>query len=446
LTSKHSWLSRLIVCLSAVAAASALLVACGGDDESGGGGGGSQEKAASPSKCGLGNGKAARGNAIKVGAVITNGAGVDFSSATDAAAAFFKCVNANGGINGRPVQYTVENDELNPEKAGQVASKLVQQRKVDAIVASTSFVDCPVNASLYEKNGYNIIYGVGVPEQCFKSPAFTATNEGPQLSGVGAAQYAVETLGAKKLVGLAPNLPGIGTYTNDGIKAYADEAGVEFKGFINDIPLKDPQSVAVQAAQAAGSDGAVVMVMPVPEDIAVMKAAESSGVADTTKWTCATPCNDLGFPKAVGSFWDGKIFTNSELALTDSKGADNQLWLKVMDQHAGSKDPRDNFSQAGFLAAKIFTDTVLDLKPGELTKENISAAIAKVKNYKTDLLCKPWYWPPKGADHYPNNADRTVVLKGEKQVEAEKGGCFDVSFPNADALRKLEQGQGLNTG
>ena len=430
---------------------SALLVfaACG--DDGGDDGEATTQSAATaqpeePAKCGSGEAGAASGEPIQVGAVVTNGAGVDFSSATKGAQAYFDCVNANGGVGGRPIEYTVENDELNPEKAGQAAAKLVQQQKVDAIVGSTSFVDCAVNAQTYDDAGYKIVYGVGVPEPCFKSPAITPVNAGPQLSGVGAAQYAVEHLGAKKLVGVAPNIPGVGTYTNDGIEAYAKEAGVEFEGIINDIPVKDPQSVATQAAQKAGPDGAVVLVMPVPEDIAVLKAAETAGVADATKWTCATPCNDLSFPEAVGDFWKDKVWTNSELNLTDSPGADNQLWLNVMDEYGDPDDPRDNFSQAGFLAAKIFTDAIIDLDPAQISKETISDAVSKVKNYPSDLLCKAWYWPPEGAEHYPNNADRTVVLGDGKQVEAENGGCFDIAFPNADALRQVEQDQGLNAG
>jgi branched-chain amino acid transport system substrate-binding protein len=438
-TREHSWSWRFLVA-AVVIGAMVSLTACGGDDSS------STSASGGTPVCGLGNGEQATGDPIKIGAVVTNGSGVDFSSATDAAAAFFDCVNANGGLNGRPVDYIVENDELNPEKAAQVATKLVQDDQVEALVASTSFVDCPVNAQLYADNGYKIVYGVGVPEQCFKSEAFAPTNTGPQLSGVGAAQYAVETLGATKLVGLAPNIPNVGTYTNDGIEAYADSVGVEFEGFVNDIPLADPQAVAVQAAQAAGSDGAVVLVMPAPFDIAVMKAAEAAGVADTTKWTCATPCNDLSFPEAVGSFWDDKIFTNSELALTDSDGPDNQLWLKVMDDYGNADDPRDNFSQAGFIAAKIFTDAVLTLDAADMTKEKISEAIAGVKNYESDIFCKPWYWPVEGMEHYPNNADRTVVLQGGKQVEAENGGCFDIAFPGADDLRAQEEENDLNTG
>src|SRR2546430_12021325 len=64
--------------------------------------------------CGLGNGKAATGAPIKIGAMATASGGIDFSSAVRSAAAFFKCVNANGGINGRPIGYALGDDALDP--------------------------------------------------------------------------------------------------------------------------------------------------------------------------------------------------------------------------------------------------------------------------------------------------------------------------------------------
>ena len=75
--------------------------------------------------CGLNTGEAATGAPIIVGGIHGNAAPGDFSASTDAAKAYFDCVNANGGINGRPVDYRVENDQWNPEQAAQAAAKLV---------------------------------------------------------------------------------------------------------------------------------------------------------------------------------------------------------------------------------------------------------------------------------------------------------------------------------
>lgn len=67
--------------------------------------------------CGANTGQTATGEPIIVGGIHGNAAPGDFSAATDAAAAYFKCVNENGGINGRPIDYRVENDQWNPELA-----------------------------------------------------------------------------------------------------------------------------------------------------------------------------------------------------------------------------------------------------------------------------------------------------------------------------------------
>ena len=55
--------------------------------------------------CGLSNGEEATGEPIKIGAIATMSGGIDFSSSPKAAKAYFDCVNANGGINGRPIEY-----------------------------------------------------------------------------------------------------------------------------------------------------------------------------------------------------------------------------------------------------------------------------------------------------------------------------------------------------
>ncbi|MEM9971187.1 MAG: branched-chain amino acid ABC transporter substrate-binding protein, partial [Pseudomonadota bacterium] len=51
--------------------------------------------------CGMNTGEPATGEPIKVGGINGNAPPGDFSGGTDAAAAYFDCVNANGGINGR---------------------------------------------------------------------------------------------------------------------------------------------------------------------------------------------------------------------------------------------------------------------------------------------------------------------------------------------------------
>jgi branched-chain amino acid transport system substrate-binding protein len=61
-----------------------------------------------------------------------------------------------------------------------------------------------------------------------------------------------------------------------------------------------------------------------------------------------------------------------------------------------------------------------------------------VKNFKTDILCKPWTYG-KAPLHIPNNWDRTVTSSNGKMVPKE--ACFPISAvdPGIAAVRAIEK-------
>src|SRR5205807_5664404 len=91
-------------------------------------------------QCGLANGQKASGTPIKLGAIVTKQPGTDFTGITGMAQAYFNCVNDNGGINGRPIQYVVAEEQTNPQQVAALAAKLIQDDQVLAIVGSTSLI------------------------------------------------------------------------------------------------------------------------------------------------------------------------------------------------------------------------------------------------------------------------------------------------------------------
>ena len=91
--------------------------------------------------CGANTGAAASGEPIMLGAITGQTGPDNFSSATKAASAYFACVNANGGINGRPIDYRVEDDQWNPELAAQLGAKLVNDQQAGALVCSSRIVE-----------------------------------------------------------------------------------------------------------------------------------------------------------------------------------------------------------------------------------------------------------------------------------------------------------------
>ncbi len=69
-----------------------------------------------PGECGMGTGEKATGDPIKIGGIATNVPGIDFTWITGMTKAYFDCVNDNGGINGRPIQYIAEDEQIDPQQ------------------------------------------------------------------------------------------------------------------------------------------------------------------------------------------------------------------------------------------------------------------------------------------------------------------------------------------
>ena len=135
-------------------------------------------------ECGLGTGEPATGEPIKIGAMATNSPVVDFTWITSLTGAYFECVNDNGGIHGRPIEYIAEEEQVDPQQIASLAVKLIEQDQVLGIVGSTSLIDCSVNRDYYAEQGFYLIIA-GVSQDCFTSPNFSAVNMGPYYSSLG---------------------------------------------------------------------------------------------------------------------------------------------------------------------------------------------------------------------------------------------------------------------
>lgn len=390
-------------------------------------------------ECGANTGKAATGAPIKVGGIHGNAAPGDFSSATDAAGAYFDCVNANGGINGRPIQYLVENDQWNPELAAQAAAKLVKDENVVAMVGNGSFVEMSVNAPTYREQNIMAMASACAASECFESSNIVSTNQGPLASSVGAAMYAVEELGATNVSCIGLAIPSVGNWSCGAVENYMAAKGLSASSVLLNPAAPDVNSGLLEAI-ASGADSILVN-LPAGLGIAFFGAAQEQDLGSVYSWTSSTPLYDMSVPKALGSYWEGKVFVSAELTTLDGQGADNQNWLAVMDGYANSDDPRDTFSQSGYLSAKFFVETLLDMEPSQLDDRNaVTAAIKAIKGKTSDLVCGPYY-VGEADRHMPNHAGIVVVNKGET-FEIVRD-CFEYEGPYFEPLVAAEKALGL---
>lgn len=389
-------------------------------------------------KCGMGNGELATGQPIKVRALATASGGIDFSSAPRSAQAFFKCVNANGGINGRPVDYAYEDDALNQQKASQIASRFAEDASIVALAGDATFIGCGAANPIYAKANLYSITGTGVPQSCFESSNIAPVNAGPRISAVATVQYLNKQGDAGAVAQVSNKVPGVGDWLQAGVADYAQANGVKVvKSILHDPVSLDANSIVLDVKNAKPT--AVILQDPGPLSAAIMKAAATQGLEDDFVWSCLTSCYDASFPKQVGAKWEGFI-ANSELQLVDAQTPDNLLWRTVLQKYGKDKDPRDTFGQSGFLAAKILTDTLLDLDPENITRDTVSEAIVGIKNYESDILCAPWYYG-EADQHNANHTTRMAVIEGGKFVELE--GCTPAEDPALAPILEQEESEGL---
>lgn len=389
-------------------------------------------------QCGLNNGQKATGAPIKVGAVVGQTGPDDFSSSADAARAYFNCVNENGGINGRPIVYLVEDDQWNPEVASQVATKLVKDEGVVALVASGSFVEMGVNAKLYADEDVMAMASACAVAECFESKNIVSTNEGPLPSSVGAAQWAAANLGSKNVVCIGLTIPSVGPYSCGWTEKYMQSKGLAGSSILLDPGAAD-MNASVLETVASGAD-TVLVNLPAGMAAAYLKAVEEQNLRDNFKWISSTPLYDADVPGMLGAYWDGVMNINIELTPIDGTGPDATNWRAILDKYARPDDPRDTFSQSGYLSARFFTAALLKLDPANIDRKVVSQAIRAIKNETSDLLCGPYY--VGNADrHMPNHANMMVQIAGGgfKVI----GGCADVDSAYLDPVRAAESDLGI---
>lgn len=386
--------------------------------------------------CGMNTGKAATGTPIPIGTV-TSASGVgSFHEADLAVQAYFKCVNANGGIHGRPIVYYQEDDQSKLDVAAQAAKKLVEDIGVYALIGSTSFIECIANAAYYAKHDVLVI-GEGIPPQCFESKNIAAVNAGARQSGIAAADYARRKLGAKSIVCTVAKRPGT-DYLCGGLEQWGKKFGVKVTSIYSDPVTPDYNSLVLQL-MAAGADTAVVYGTQ-DVGIQILSAVEQQDGNANMKWLAPTSYYTTKFPKAVdGKYWDEKFWVNIEAAPLYSTGPDNQNWWAVEKAYGGKDDLLDSFAQLGYVAARIVVNAMLSIgDPAKVNRATVTAAIQNMKPYQSDILCKPWYWG--GADAQVHNANHTTrivtISKGEwKEVE----GCVESADPGLNAVLEVEK-------
>lgn len=178
----------------------------------------------------------------------------------DGADAWFQHVNDQGGIHGRKIEWRVENDSYNPQQTAAVLRKLVDREGVFAIVSTlgtaTNLAALPFLAQrkiplINPAGGHADLNDPTDPNVFGLLPV-------GQTIGKAMVDYAVDTLGAKRVAILFQNDP-FGKDPRDGAVEELQKRGVEFVGEASYVP--SDVDLSAQAIALRDSNPDVVLMM-----------------------------------------------------------------------------------------------------------------------------------------------------------------------------------------
>lgn len=345
---------------------------------------------------------------IKIGAIGTLTSPVALYGPTQAAKAVFDRLNAQGGIQGRKIEYLIEDDRFDPAAAAQAARKLIDEGGVLAMVGSGSLLDCEVNAPLYKQKDVLVMPGIAATPGCFISPNIAPFNPGA-LNSVTLGLFVLsETFKTAKPCAIVPNVPGLTGAFNGAIDAWAKVTNktLAFKDDTFDGQRDDITPFVVRAKQA-GCTG-LYFAGAEPNIIALVRAVRTQNA----KMTLVVPSSGYtdAVAKALGKAGDGvyalsefEPYTNEFNALKDWRALMTEAKVTITSNTIG-----------GYLAANTFIGVLKGIK-GEINKDSINAALRSMKPIKSPLIGSPYVFGP-GERHAPNITVKVVQLRDGKWV------------------------------
>ncbi|HEY5896708.1 MAG TPA: ABC transporter substrate-binding protein [Burkholderiales bacterium] len=204
-------------------------------------------------------------DAIKLGSYLPlqSGLAAGATQMKDGTEAYFKWVNDNGGVNGRKIEWIVENDSYNPQQTVAVVKKLVDRDDVFAIVSTLGTVTNLAVLPFLKQRGVPVINPAGGHLDLNKPKDHNVFGILPLSSEIGEsmADYAMAKLGAKKIAIFFQN-DQFGKDQRDGAVEYLKKKGMAPAGEASYVPADVDVSAQVIALRNANPDAVLLAVIP----------------------------------------------------------------------------------------------------------------------------------------------------------------------------------------
>ena len=204
---------------------------------------------------------------------LTGPAAPGYGKISVGAQAVYSYINDNGGINGRTIEYKVEDDGYNPTKTVEVVKKLVLSDKVFAVVGG---LGTPTHSKVVD-----YLNSEGVPDVLVASGAlmWDDVKKSPMTFGFQVdylregkilGKYVKDTFAGKK-VGLFYQNDDVGRDSQKGLDQFLKDQIVARQGYDSANTDVAPQ---ISALKAAGADVVVCFCIPAFTALAILTSAK----------------------------------------------------------------------------------------------------------------------------------------------------------------------------
>jgi branched-chain amino acid transport system substrate-binding protein len=345
----------------------------------------------------------ASGSPIKVAAIVSETGPAPFTGWANGAQAYFKYINAHGGINGHPVQFSIVDDQGSPTNAAELARQEVGDGIV-AFVASLSLDDCAVNRQYYQQQ--NIVsIDIGSDPTCFDSPNTDPVNSGPMIDPLMQLLYASSVLHDKRICVMGYNVPGEAADVTQAITLWEGLSHLKPTTTVEGYGLNtDPTPAVLKFVNAKCQ--AVSISADIDTGPPFMKAVGTQNAIHKATWMMGLATYSPQFAKAVGADGNGLLMGLEFASFQDPASR------PMLQQFAAAGIPQSMTEVTGWTAAYAFTHIAKSIK-GPVTRAAFTQAAKSAKPFPIPSMGTPFSFG-SGDRHNPNQAAFFVELNHGK--------------------------------
>ena len=332
--------------------------------------------------------------------------------------AYFKKVNAEGGVNGRKITFVSYDDGYSPPKTVEQARKLVESDEVLLVFQS---LGTPGNTAIQK-----YMNGKKVPQLFVATGAtqFGNPKEFPWTMGWQPNYQSEGRIYAKYILDKHPNgkigiLYQNDDYGKDYLKGMKEGLGAKAATMIvSELPYEvaDPTvDSQIVTLKSKGADIFFNVATPKFAAQAIRKAAEIGWtpvhLLNNVSNSVGSVLKPAGLEASKGILSTGYIKDSTDPTWKDDAGM--KEWMAFMDKYLPDGDKTSSFTVYGYAVAQSLVQ-VLKQAGSELTRENVMKQAANLKNVEINVLLPGIKLNSGASDFYPIEQMQMQRFTGER--------------------------------